>query len=434
MKFLMLLYQIQDYGGIINHAEHLAKGIKENGHDVDFLQLVPKKEVKSTRRELKDKHQYRTYGTGYLHHQARGWVNLPKVAYLDKGIRQRFKNLCSTYDAVLWHIPVPTLNKDNKNITVWQDLYDHGTKNIAIIHDGNLPKLYPHLLQVSEHFHAAVCVHEAAFNSAACLDIPRKMILNPFCLARSCRVPPKFNRYDDFDSRSGFAAVQIFKAWKRMHTLVNAIPHMHNTEKKLIGGAGIEYQYMTSENKCKPQYYNEAGERIWDAALRSGMVYQGVIPNSSVHTLLGEVKLQIDPSWSVKYSGYGAHFNRTTVEAIIQGAVPVATDLGMANSKVFLKGENYIELPHKATPKEFAEIIDNALLDKAQWTHIRERHHPLIKHFEQSYVAKQYADLVTSLNGTVTGKPDATTLESCKKNLEFFNIRPNMSPTQEELF
>ena len=137
----MLLYQIQDYGGIINHAEHLAKGIKENGHDVDFLQLVPKKEVKSTRRELKDKHQYRTYGTGYLHHQARGWVNLPKVAYLDKGIRQRFKNLCSTYDAVLWHIPVPTLNKDNKNITVWQDLYDHGTKNIAIIHDGNLPTL-----------------------------------------------------------------------------------------------------------------------------------------------------------------------------------------------------------------------------------------------------------------------------------------------------
>lgn len=427
MKFLMLLYQIQDYGGIINHAEHLAKGIKENGHDIDFLQLVPKTEVQNRPRKLKDEHQYRTYGTGYLHHQARGWANLPKVAYLGEENTQRFKELCSTYDAVLWHIPVPTLNKDNKNISAWQDLYNHGTKNIAIIHDGNLQKLYPHLLHVSKHFYAAVCVHEAAFNSAACLDIPRKMILNPFCI-------DNVTTYRDFGERSGFAAVQIFKAWKRMHTLVKAIPHMQNTEQKLIGGAGIEYRYMTSADKCKPQYYNEAGERIWDAALHNGMLYQGVIPNSKVHTLLGGVKLQIDPSWSVKYSGYGAHFNRTTVEAIIQGAVPVATDLGMANSKVFLRGKNYIELPHTATPKEFAEIIDNALLDNAQWSRIREYNLLLRKHFEQCHVAKQYADLVTSLDGTTTGKPDPITQEACKKNLGFFNILPDTDPIQAGLF
>jgi hypothetical protein len=36
MKFLMTLFQIQDYGGIINHAEYLALGMKELGHTVDF--------------------------------------------------------------------------------------------------------------------------------------------------------------------------------------------------------------------------------------------------------------------------------------------------------------------------------------------------------------------------------------------------------------
>ena len=36
MKFLMTLFQIQDYGGIINHAEYLAKGLKRLGHEVDL--------------------------------------------------------------------------------------------------------------------------------------------------------------------------------------------------------------------------------------------------------------------------------------------------------------------------------------------------------------------------------------------------------------
>ena len=45
MKFLMTLFQIQDYGGIINHAEYLTKGLKELGHEVDFCMLVPKSET-----------------------------------------------------------------------------------------------------------------------------------------------------------------------------------------------------------------------------------------------------------------------------------------------------------------------------------------------------------------------------------------------------
>ena len=48
MKFLMTMFQIQDYGGIINHAEYLAKGLKELGHEVDFTMLVPKNKVGET--------------------------------------------------------------------------------------------------------------------------------------------------------------------------------------------------------------------------------------------------------------------------------------------------------------------------------------------------------------------------------------------------
>lgn len=417
MKFLMTLFQIQDYGGIINHAEHLAKGLKELGHDVDFVMLVPKEKIIERRTPPKDLDQYRKNGTGYYFHQARGWYGIPKIPYISKASRDAFKERCSKYDAVLWHIPVPTLSKENKDVRSWLELYDHGSKNIAIVHDGNLPELYPHLNYVAEHFHAAVCVHESALVSGHMLQIPHKMIVNPFDVTG-------IDGWTDFDRRSGFAAIQVFKAWKRVDTLIRAIPEMSNTEDRFVGGAGIEYRYMTSEDKCKPKYFTDSGDRIWDRALRYGMTYMGTVPSDVVYQTLREVKLQIDPSYSKKYSSFGAHFNRTTVEAIICGAVPVATDWGMKNSQLFHPGVNYIEIPAGCEPTMFADIIDDALTDKNQWLNIKEENLKLVDRFDMRNVAQEYVDLVDSVAGCTVGTADAKALERCNANLGFFGIPP----------
>jgi hypothetical protein len=45
MKILMTMFQIQDYGGIVNHAEHLAAGLKNLGCEVDFNILIPSHKV-----------------------------------------------------------------------------------------------------------------------------------------------------------------------------------------------------------------------------------------------------------------------------------------------------------------------------------------------------------------------------------------------------
>jgi len=416
MKFLMTMFQIQDYGGIINHAEYLAKGLQELGHEVDFCLLVPKTKIVERRQPPKDIEQYRKVGTGYFFHQARGWFDLPKVPYVSRTARHNFKERCSKYDAVLWHIPVPTLSKDNAGVTEWLDLYDHGSKNIAIIHDGNLPELYPHLNHVADHFHAAVCVHESAVRSGEMLEIPRKLIVNPFDLTG-------LDGWTDFDRRKGFAAIQVFKAWKRVDTLIRAIPHMETKEPKFVGGAGIEYRYMTSEDKCKPKYFTEHGERIWDRALRYGMTYMGTVPNDVVYQTLREVKLQIDPSYSKKYSGYGAHFNRTTVEAMICGAVPMATDWGMKNSAVFLPDVHYINIPAECKPNVFADIVDNALTDKNQWLRIKEQNLERVKLFDMRAVAQEYVSLVHD-NALPRGLAMPIDKERCRKNLEFFGIAP----------
>jgi glycosyltransferase involved in cell wall biosynthesis len=435
MKFLMTMYSIQDYGGIINHAEYLTKGLRNRGHEVDFCMLVPKQHHSNRRSYRADFSVYNELegGTGYHFNQARGWLNVPKIPYLNELHRKRFKEKCSQYDAVLWHIPVPTLSNQNKGIKDWVDLYDHGSKNIAIIHDGNMPNLYPHLIKVSQHFHGAVCVHESAYHSAKNLDIPRKLIVNPFEIHGELGV--------EFEGRVGALAVQIFKAWKRVDTLVRAVPFIN--ESVYVGGAGIEYRYMTSKEKCKPKYFDSNGNRIWDVALDHGMTYRGVLANSKVLEMLGRVKLQIDPSFSKKYSAFGAHFNRTSVEAMIKGAVPMATDLGMKNSEIFKADENYIEIPHTATPREFGDIVNEALSNKRQWSRIRENNLiKLTQHFDMDKVASQYEDFVNKpptkrYPGYEIGQPDISLLASCNKNLEFFELDkmhcPNMgSPSEPE--
>lgn len=415
MKFLMTMFQIQDYGGIINHAEYLAKGLKELGHEVDFTMLVPKDKVASRSSPPKNFDQYRKVGTGYHHHQARGWVGLPKVPYLSKYHRDLFKQKCSKYDAILWHIPVPTLSKENNGVTEWLDLYDHGSKNIAIVHDGNLPELYPHLIKVHHEFHAAVCVHESAMRSGEMLPIPRKLIVNPFDVSNA-------DGWTDFNQREGFAAIQVFKAWKRVDTLVRAIAYMQNNEQKLIGGEGIEYRYMTSQDKCKPKYFDDVGERIWERAKRYGMEHLGTVPNDIALEHLKKVKLQIDPSYSKKYSSYGAHFNRTTVEAILCGAVPMATDWGMKDSEIFIAGKNYIEIPAECKPFIFADLVDNAVHDKEQWLSIKENNLKLIQRFDMRNVAQEYVDLVKSTIDLPLGVPDALAIKRCNKNLDFFGL------------
>lgn len=417
MKFLMTLFQIQDYGGIINHAEHLAMGLNKLGHEVDFVVLVPKTKVARSRPLPKDMEKYRKLGTGYYFHQARGWYGVPKVPYVSDYYRKQFKQKCSQYDAVLWHIPVPTLSGDNQFVSDWVDLYDHGSKNIAIIHDGNLPELYPHLNHVAHHFHAAVCVHESAVNSGNMLAIPRKLIVNPFEING-------LDGWTDFDRRDGFAAIQVFKAWKRVDTLIRAIPHMKNKQSKFVGGEGIEYRYMTSQDKCKPKYFDETGDRIWDKALRYGMTHMGTVPGDVVFQTLREVKVQIDPSYSKKYSSFGAHFNRTTVEAMICGAVPMATDWGMAGSEIFLPGLHYIQIPAGCAPQEFADLVDNAVTDKNQWLRIKEQNLERVKMFDMRNVAQQYVDLVQSSVGCVMGAPDEVAIARCNKNLEFFGLGP----------
>lgn len=42
MKVLLAHFQIQDWGGIVNYSEFLARGLKAQGHEVDSVMLKNK--------------------------------------------------------------------------------------------------------------------------------------------------------------------------------------------------------------------------------------------------------------------------------------------------------------------------------------------------------------------------------------------------------
>ncbi len=414
MKILMTIFAIQDYGGIIPHVEHLAAGLKELGHEVDFVMLMHQPSRPRVQGSPEGDGWF-TLGTGYPYHPYKGWHGLPRFGWQSADERKRFHAHCAKFDGVIWHIPVPTTNNATAGSPEWTDIYPKRIPNIAVVHDGNLPKLYPHILMVRDCFKKLVCVHDSAYNSSADTGMVRELIMNPFDVRGWSAVEP-----EPFDRRKGVVAVQVFKAWKRVDSLIRAVPLMKCAKNVVVGGGGIEQRYMTSKDKCKPNYFNADGSRIWDRALEAGMRYTGFIPNDEVYDLLGKARVQIDPSWSLKYAKFGSHFNRTTVEAMLCGALPMATDLGMKNASVFRADENFVEIPAGCEPQEFAERVDAAVRDRKQWERITKwNRHTLGEHFDRRAVAAKFVKALTEDCEIHAGPSDALMREA-KETMKFF--------------
>jgi glycosyltransferase involved in cell wall biosynthesis len=262
--------------------------------------------------------------------------------------------------------------------------------------------------------HGLACVHPCAFHGASVLDVPRALIFNPQNLA-------SLTRNNDWKNRkNSFISMQTFKGWKHVDDLVRAIPHVSKNTRKLMAGGGIEHNYMTSVDKCKPQYFVSEekdpdinpihyGRKIWDVALEHGMEWLGYLRQERIRFLLRQSKVVIDPSWSVAYAKVGDHFNRVVVDGIIEGAIPIARNLGISTNEegigeVFKPYENYMMVPHDATPLEFAEKIEETCnLPDYLANEIHHANYTLLANFERERVAQQYVSLAFNMPTGVYG-------------------------------
>lgn len=437
MKIAICLYPIMDLGGIVNHTEQLIGGFKDLGHSVDLLELSWKNKHPRANNKAVDT-TWEWGPSGIQHHQGKGW-NFParnRFGYKGTWRLNETKQKLEGYDLIIWSVPVPTKLAEHHGNSDWPKLYDlKHPKQIAVIHDGNCASACPHILHIAGYLTGLACVHPCAYNGADIFPIKRQMILNPQDLS-----DVEHTLWDD--KAVGFISLQTFKAWKHVHELIRAIAYMperKDQEFRWVVGEGIEYRYMVSEEKCKPQYYHSftmddddnpsdskwyAGMKIWDAAIEQGMQRpdKGWWSATVTTAMLKHTRILVDPSWSSKYSMVGGHPNRVVVDAIRCGAIPVARPLGMG-AEIFQAGIHYVPIPHGVGPQEYADIVlDVGNMSKTKVTNYQEAGRDKLQLFERGKIASMYLSLAEG-DHTATGVVSASLIIKCNEVLEnFFEV------------
>jgi len=430
MKIAICLFPLMDLGGIVNHTEQLIGGFKDLGHTVDLLELSWKsKHPRANNKAIDTTWQWGP--SGIQHHQGKGWNFPAKNRFGYKGMwrRNETKSKLESYDLVIWSVPVPTKLAEHRGNTDWSDLYDlsYDTKQIAIIHDGNCANACPHILHIADNLTGLACVHPCAYNGADIFPIKRKMILNPQDLSDIEHTP-----WDD--RATGFISLQTFKAWKHVHELIEAIAYMperKDQEFRWVVGEGIEYRYMVSEEKCKPQYYHHedlgldyafAGMKFWDAALDNGMQRpdKGWWSAEIATSMLKQSRVLVDPSWSNKYSKVGGHPNRVVVDAIRCGVIPVARPLGMG-SEIFQAGIHYVPIPTGTDPQGYADIILGVSnMPNTIVKNYKEAGRDKLQLFERGKIASMFLSLAEGDHTSFGMQPDSVVAKCDQVMQDFF--------------
>jgi len=386
MNILIAFHPINDWGGIINHTDQLVKGFEDLGHTAQTATFVwSDSTIKSKNSEVTSQDKL---NTDFY------------VPYKGSSCMETAKQFLNKYDLIIWTIPVPTKSNKNEGNNEWPGLYKSDVQQVIVNHDGNLLTRTPWIHKIKKHINGVACVHPCAYGITANFGVNRALIFNPQDLSQ--KQPINFTK-----RKSGMFSAQTFKAWKHVHELVRAIRYLPDFYKIIMGGGGIEYHYMTSEDKCKDIYYDIVdGERrkIWDLALENGMSWMGYVTNEERIHISSRVKCVVDPAWSKSYAAYGDMFSRAFVDATIAGAIPVARNMNMGvngDALLYKKNVNYFMVPCNATPITFANaIIKVNTLERSEYEKIANANFEILHHFERSKIAQEYIELA---DGRPTG-------------------------------
>lgn len=433
MKIMVAMHTFNNFGGIIAHNEQLIAGLKELGHDVTFAYLKPSAQsprpVNTT--DLPEGYEFGA-GTGLPVHQGKGW-NAPYYSFKNQDCIDRFVVEANKHDIVIWQSIFGFKNSETELFTAWKPMIENvNAKQIVVIHDGNLKKLYSWIYKFSHKFAGLACVHPSAYKQAEFMPVPRNLILNPQDVENR-PIAPAFSSL-----KRQILSLQTFKRWKRVDDLVKSVPYIC-AEKIIIAGDGIERNYMTSPDKCKEEYFCTAesdpdatsdmvGNKIWDNATKTGrMDYIGFITEAKRDAILSESKFLIDTSWS---NTYGEHFNRVVIDAIRAGVVPIARNLGVSEREdgvgMLLKPNmNYLMIPHDATPKQFGNLVNDFLnISEEEYNRIRENNYKLLSKFSRKRIAQQYIDLAL-------GNPGG---EMPENKIGSLNTDPKVQPVADKIW
>jgi hypothetical protein len=347
MKILQTVFDLNDYGGIVNYVEILQTAFQKLGHTCATVVLRD-----STRDPYLIKATTPTVGNyksrvAARAHVTQGWYGIQVFNYGNYRQRDIWRNFANGFDLIIHQVPNPKLDTRG----AWRKLYQVEPPQIIATHDAHFQKLYPYLIDIADQIVGITAAQEAGYNALAAFPAWRAFMGCPTELKSWSTQAGWADRHKQFVS------AHVWKAWKRMHLVVQAIPYIG--AGNFIAGDGIEGRYMRSETKCPPKYRG-----LWAKAISHGMEYHGFISPTQLANAYQGSRAMVDLSWSKHHADLGNHFNYSTLEAINNGCIPICVRESMEEYhklKMFTEDETHFAVGADDTPKEIAKKIDHVV-------------------------------------------------------------------------
>jgi glycosyltransferase involved in cell wall biosynthesis len=416
MKILVTMFDINDYGGIIQHTELLLRGLRELGHECTFRILrCADRPSYTTSLPIKGAAAFPSQATEVKNgeitlpvfaSQSYGWRGARVQCYGSKQRLAEYRELANAHDLILHEIPIAKPDSGG----YWQAMFERvRPPQISISHDAHYRELYPHLIFVAKQLTGVACVHHSSYVALEQMPVPRALI-------------PSGHRPLDWDDEipwkkrvKRFVCAHIWKRWKHMDLVVRAIPHLPKGIRNLMGGDGIERRYMASRDKCR-EAYMDGKKHIWEQAIFAGMNWRGDTKQEELLQEYGKSRVMVDMSYSKKFAELGNHVNRSTFDAYNTGCVPLLTTENMAVQgkglrKMFERGATHLEVPANCSPQELAQAIGLACdtPDAAAKRIIECGRHLLMEKFHYQKSAQAYLNLARGKSAGLYGKPEKGT-------------------------
>jgi hypothetical protein len=415
MKIAYIVNKGDTVGGFPQHTELSIKGLKELGNEVEFIYLDfydnNRTDYAAKVKELEGQVSIGV-GTGIPYHPENGWLVKP-TNYKGAANIKTVKKHLETFGAVIWHTPFWFKQKKTLNETEWVEVLNlKNPVKIAMVHDANLRGNTAWTFFLTKYFDRIINVHQASYNSSSVLPTPRTLIFNPQDLSK---VDYKSSNYENIEKTGNLLSIQNWKPSKRVDELIRAHPYLEENINVKIAGGGIEKRYIFgSLEKMKPQYFvkdqdiiNKHLEKIGTeltigqtAKLSKNFKCIGWLNEEARDNQYKNAAFFIDTAWYKINLELGEHFSRVLVESMMAGIVPISRNLGLSDNykgigELFKPDENYIMIPYDATPKEFAEIVNNTYkMDKSKYERIVQNNYKLLKHFDYLNVCSQYEKVI----------------------------------------
>ena len=385
----------------------MVQAFKELGHEIDIVELAPtgitqkaydNKYASIKSGEFQKKIVPHSQSGGYCLDEASGYYFntyygyfLPpknKINVFSDDAFDKWFDILEGVDIILWNF-MPTKTKEwqknGKKFDYWWRFFDlpNYIRQVFLVHDAYFNIRASNIAALKKKILFLGCAHLAAYHCCSEIGIRRNLLLNPRYIPRGTKMPIIDMRKRETD----FFAAHMFKPMKHMEELVAAIPYINKKREDderysiVVAGTGIEYSYMTSEDKIKSCYLCtkkrdpnlpdklDGKISLWNRALKFGMDYRGQMSGDAVYNQMKHTKFAIDPSWSDHYSQYcRTHINGFIIEAMMLGAYPVLRDYrGLdksGNSEIYdplFENIRAIIIPWDATPKQFAKKLKKAV-------------------------------------------------------------------------